>query len=393
MAEVSRRFGSGAYRALLGHGRPALAGSGTEDAQARGALAGWAVDRAPDRPAARLRGADRAACSLRVGLTRSVAAVGLGWDQAVLLSAPPGVGSADAVVAGVLRLTDVRGNGPTLCPSAEAACTGQDRARDRAQSAAGRGSSQRAAMTRQASWRSRVFLSPEMPRAGQQLRRAFGTARLLQRNALLGGSALKAGAELLPGSRAYSQDSEVPPLHRSRTAYYDILRVSPGASQSQIKTAYYKQSFIYHPDKNAGSEEATLRFSEISEAYSVLGSIGLRRKYDHGILSPADVQGATRPSSKGAAATASGPAAQQRSRSSPMAGVGAKPMFDFDAFYQAHYSEQLQREKMLRWRREQQRQCKEDLHKRWQLGKMTEVSVGLLLALGLAILFSLQSSD
>uniref|UniRef100_A0A3B3DI57 J domain-containing protein n=1 Tax=Oryzias melastigma TaxID=30732 RepID=A0A3B3DI57_ORYME len=44
-------------------------------------------------------------------------------------------------------------------------------------------------------------------------------------------------------------------LHRSRTAYYDILRVSPSATQSQVKTAYYKQSFVYHPDKNPGSKE------------------------------------------------------------------------------------------------------------------------------------------
>uniref|UniRef100_A0A3Q3GAZ0 J domain-containing protein n=1 Tax=Labrus bergylta TaxID=56723 RepID=A0A3Q3GAZ0_9LABR len=48
------------------------------------------------------------------------------------------------------------------------------------------------------------------------------------------------------------------------TAYYDILKVSSNATQSQIKTAYYKQSFIYHPDKNPGSDEATQLFSEIT---------------------------------------------------------------------------------------------------------------------------------
>uniref|UniRef100_A0A673BB84 J domain-containing protein n=1 Tax=Sphaeramia orbicularis TaxID=375764 RepID=A0A673BB84_9TELE len=67
-------------------------------------------------------------------------------------------------------------------------------------------------------------------------------------------------------------------------SYYDILKVSPSATQSQIKSAYYKQSFIYHPDKNAGSEEAKQMFAEISEAYTVLGNITLRRKYDRGIL-------------------------------------------------------------------------------------------------------------
>uniref|UniRef100_A0A8C4S5K7 J domain-containing protein n=1 Tax=Erpetoichthys calabaricus TaxID=27687 RepID=A0A8C4S5K7_ERPCA len=43
---------------------------------------------------------------------------------------------------------------------------------------------------------------------------------------------------------------------KSKTAYYDILQVTPSATQAQIKTAYYKQSFLYHPDRNAGSEEA-----------------------------------------------------------------------------------------------------------------------------------------
>uniref|UniRef100_A0A3B1K2K7 J domain-containing protein n=1 Tax=Astyanax mexicanus TaxID=7994 RepID=A0A3B1K2K7_ASTMX len=70
-------------------------------------------------------------------------------------------------------------------------------------------------------------------------------------------------------------------FHRSKTAYYDILQVSPNATQAQIKTAYYKQSFLYHPDKNPGREEATYRFAQISEAYSILGSVGLRKKYDH----------------------------------------------------------------------------------------------------------------
>uniref|UniRef100_A0A3Q3WES9 J domain-containing protein n=1 Tax=Mola mola TaxID=94237 RepID=A0A3Q3WES9_MOLML len=72
------------------------------------------------------------------------------------------------------------------------------------------------------------------------------------------------------------------PLYKSKTGYYEILDVVPGATQAQIKTAYYKQSFIYHPDRNAGSDAATVRFSEINEAYTVLGNKALRRKYDRG---------------------------------------------------------------------------------------------------------------
>lgn len=138
------------------------------------------------------------------------------------------------------------------------------------------------------------------------------------------------------------------PLFRSKTAYYDILKVTPNATQSQIKTAYYKQSFIYHPDKNPGSEDATRVFSEISEAYTVLGNITLRRKYDRGILSESDVRGAGKPSSsKGSTskATASTPH-QQKARSFTQR--GGKPIYDFDAFYKAHYGEQLEKEQKAR---------------------------------------------
>uniref|UniRef100_A0A3P8UL44 J domain-containing protein n=1 Tax=Cynoglossus semilaevis TaxID=244447 RepID=A0A3P8UL44_CYNSE len=47
-------------------------------------------------------------------------------------------------------------------------------------------------------------------------------------------------------------------LYKTKTGYYDVLGVSSSATQAQIKTAYYKQSFIYHPDRNSGSEEATI---------------------------------------------------------------------------------------------------------------------------------------
>ncbi|XP_045559382.1 dnaJ homolog subfamily C member 30, mitochondrial-like [Salmo salar] len=173
-------------------------------------------------------------------------------------------------------------------------------------------------------------------------------------------------------TRAYSwrrknNQSDFPPLHRSRTAYYDILRVSPSYTRSQIKTACYKQSFIYHPDKNPDNEEeATQHFSEISEAYSVLRSMVLRRKYDRGILSGSDVQGAGRPSER---------------ESTYNTRASGKAMFDFDAFFQAHYGEQLQREKELRDRRAQYQQKQQQDYKQWKLGKMLEITVGVLLAM------------
>lgn len=40
----------------------------------------------------------------------------------------------------------------------------------------------------------------------------------------------------------------------SRVNHYDCLGVTPSATIGEIKTAYYKLSMIYHPDKNKGKD-------------------------------------------------------------------------------------------------------------------------------------------
>ncbi|XP_029373485.1 dnaJ (Hsp40) homolog, subfamily C, member 30b [Echeneis naucrates] len=191
--------------------------------------------------------------------------------------------------------------------------------------------------------------------------------------------------------RSGSSSKEAPLLYRSRTAYYDILKISPGATQSQIKTAYYKQSFIYHPDKNPGSKEASQRFSEISEAYTILGNISLRRKYDRGILSQSDIQSAGRPSSKDTTSRSPGsPQKHHQQRPRQYSKVGGRPMFDFDAFYRAHYGEQLQREREMKARKEQMQQRQREHLKRWWHGKMMEMTVGMLMAMAGLMLLSVH---
>lgn len=195
----------------------------------------------------------------------------------------------------------------------------------------------------------------------------------------------------MSSSRAYSgtQYNSRPeePLHKSKFSYYDILEVSPSATHAQIKTAYYKQSFIYHPDKNAGSDDATHRFSQISEAYSVLGNKDLRRKYDRGILSQADLRG----SSRGAAGRESPASGQQsRARHSPTVGFAQQKIFDFDTFIKAHYGEQLQKEKQRRQRTQEMLEKDTKRYEDMKKDGMAEAILGVIVVLGVVFLFSFK---
>jgi len=62
--------------------------------------------------------------------------------------------------------------------------------------------------------------------------------------------------------------------------YYDVLGISRGATQEEIKKAYRKCALQHHPDRNPGDPEAEKRFKEISEAYEVLGDAKKREMYD-----------------------------------------------------------------------------------------------------------------
>jgi molecular chaperone DnaJ len=62
--------------------------------------------------------------------------------------------------------------------------------------------------------------------------------------------------------------------------YYEVLGLSRNATQDEIKKAYKKLAFEYHPDRNPGNPEAEERFKEINEAYQVLSNPEKRAQYD-----------------------------------------------------------------------------------------------------------------
>ena len=66
----------------------------------------------------------------------------------------------------------------------------------------------------------------------------------------------------------------------SKRDYYEVLEVTRGAGEAEIKKAYRRLAFQWHPDRNPGRADAAERFKEISEAYAVLIDPAKRRQYD-----------------------------------------------------------------------------------------------------------------
>ncbi len=65
-----------------------------------------------------------------------------------------------------------------------------------------------------------------------------------------------------------------------RRNYYYILQLASDASVSEIKSAYRRLAFEYHPDHHPEDPQAEEKFKLIAEAYSVLGDEQKRKDYD-----------------------------------------------------------------------------------------------------------------
>ncbi|MFC1941731.1 DnaJ domain-containing protein [Chloroflexota bacterium] len=63
--------------------------------------------------------------------------------------------------------------------------------------------------------------------------------------------------------------------------YYEILGINENCTETDIKKAFRKLAFKFHPDTNPGNEKyAEEKFKEINEAFGVLGDKGKRQQYD-----------------------------------------------------------------------------------------------------------------
>src|SRR5437899_9532640 len=62
--------------------------------------------------------------------------------------------------------------------------------------------------------------------------------------------------------------------------FYEVLGVSHGASETDVKKAFRRLARELHPDVNAHDPEAEEKFKEAAEAYEVLSDAERRGTYD-----------------------------------------------------------------------------------------------------------------
>jgi DnaJ family protein C protein 30 len=169
----------------------------------------------------------------------------------------------------------------------------------------------------------------------------------------------------------------------NKTSHYDSLGISSKATQADVKSAYYKLSMVYHPDKNKDSEEAAQKFRDITEAYEVLGNVNSRKLYDRGLYfeNGSSTQHGDIPMSK-----------FYKSRdvkSRPPTAYGRTTVYDFDEWSKSHYG--------ATFRQDQRFKVKERLRKQREKDYIEDVKseriIFLISVLFILIAYTLYDKD
>lgn len=163
----------------------------------------------------------------------------------------------------------------------------------------------------------------------------------------------------------------------SKKSHYDILEISPSATQAQVKKAYYELSKTFHPDQYRGEEDPAVKFREITEAYEVLGNFQSRRMYDKGIL---NVVAATPEEAEEYSAKFY----NSRSKRGKMPSTtGRTPIFNFDEWSKLHYESSFERRRHAKIRYEEMKRTEHEIAEE----KKSRAAMIIILFMGVGVLF------
>jgi curved DNA-binding protein CbpA len=70
--------------------------------------------------------------------------------------------------------------------------------------------------------------------------------------------------------------------------FYSLLGLKRDASEVEIKQAYRKMAFRYHPDRNPEDKQATEKFNQVLQAYGILSDSTKRNLYDRATRPPGE---------------------------------------------------------------------------------------------------------
>ncbi|PZC83455.1 hypothetical protein B5X24_HaOG207438 [Helicoverpa armigera] len=129
----------------------------------------------------------------------------------------------------------------------------------------------------------------------------------------------------------------------SSANHYDVLGITPKATQGDIKSAYYKLSKMYHPDISS-DETSAKKFRAISEAYEVLGNIKLKKMYDKGLLGGRMPRVEYEPEPEPTDPTLKFYKSRGHRRAVPTMD-GRQPIYDFDSWAKNHYGTLFEKRK------------------------------------------------
>jgi curved DNA-binding protein CbpA len=80
---------------------------------------------------------------------------------------------------------------------------------------------------------------------------------------------------------------------------YEVLGVTPRASDDEIRDAYRLLAKLYHPDLHPGDGTAEQRFKEVSAAYALVSSAKARMRFDGEVADRARGYGGLAPEEEG----------------------------------------------------------------------------------------------